>query len=226
MKIVVILLAGGKGSRFGEKKQFTKLKGEPLFQFSLNTINKIDEIADIVLVLPEEDLERVKVFSFKNVKKVVGGKERQDSVKNALDTIKTADIIIVHDSARPFATESMFLEGINNVKKGYDGSITAIYARDTIKKIENNIVSNTLDRKYLYIIQTPQTFEFDVLKRAYQKAYKDNFLGTDDASLVERIGGKVIINKGSILNFKITTKEDLILANCLVGKGQKPKPPI
>ena len=226
MKVVAILLAGGKGSRFGEKKQFIKLKGEPLFQFSLNTINKIDEITDIILVLPEEDLERVKIFSFKNVKKVAGGKERQDSVKNALDTIDNADIVIVHDSARPFATESMFIDGINNIKKGFDGSITAIPARDTIKKVENNLVSKTLSRKELYIVQTPQTFKFDVLKKAYQKAYEDNFLGTDDASLVERIGGKVVINKGSILNFKITTKEDLVLANCLVGKGQKPKPPI
>ena len=226
MKIVAILLAGGKGSRFGEKKQFIKLKGEPLFQFSLNTINKIDEITDIILVLPEEDLERIKVFSFKNVKKVAGGKERQDSVKNALDTIDYADIVIVHDTARPFATESMFVDGINNVKKGYDGSITAIPARDTIKKVKDKTVLQTLNRDELYIIQTPQTFRFDILKKAYQKAYENNFYGTDDSSLVERIGGKITINKGSILNFKITTKEDLILANCLAGKGQKTKPPI
>jgi len=226
VKIVAILLAGGKGSRFGEKKQFIKLKGEPLFQFSLNTINKIDEITDIILVLPEEDLERIKVFSFKNVKKVAGGKERQDSVKNALDTIDYADIVIVHDTARPFATESMFVDGINNVKKGYDGSITAIPARDTIKKVKDKTVLQTLNRDELYIIQTPQTFRFDILKKAYQKAYENNFYGTDDSSLVERIGGKITINKGSILNFKITTKEDLILANCLAGKGQKTKPPI
>ncbi len=226
MKVAAILLAAGEGKRFGEKKQFIKLKGEPLFQYSLNTINKIDEITEIILVLPEEDIERVKIFSFKNVKKVAGGKERQESVYNALKAINDADIVVVHDVARPFATENMFIEGIKNIKKGFDGSITAIPARDTIKRVKDNIVVETLNRDELYIVQTPQTFRFDILKRAHEKAVKDGFVGTDDASLVEWVGGKITINKGSVLNFKITTKEDLILANCLVGKGQRQKPPI
>ena len=225
MKIVAVLLAAGEGKRFGEKKQFIKLKGEPVFQYSINTVNKIDEITDIVLVLPKEDLDRIKIFSFKNVKKIAGGKERQESVYNALKEIDNADIIIVHDTARPFATENMFLDGIKNVKKGFDGSITAIKARDTIKKVEDNRVIETLDRNELYIVQTPQTFKFEILKKAHEKAKEDNFIGTDDSSLVERIGGNITVNKGSVLNFKITTKEDLILANCLAGKGQKPKAP-
>lgn len=225
MKVVSILLAAGEGKRFGEKKQFIKLKGEPLFQYSLNTVNKIDEITDIILVLPQEDLERIKIFSFKNVKKAAGGKERQESVFNALKEIDNADIVIVHDTARPFATEDMFLDGIKNVKNGFDGSITAINARDTIKKVKDSKVIETLNRNELYIVQTPQTFKFEILKKAHEEAKENNFIGTDDASLVERIGGNVTVNKGSILNFKITTKEDLILANCLAGKGQKPKAP-
>ncbi len=225
MKIVAVLLAAGEGKRFGEKKQFIKLKGEPIFQYSINTVNKIDEITDIVLVLPKEDLERIKIFSFKNIKKVAGGKERQESVYNALKEIDNADIVIIHDTARPFATENMFLDGIKNIKKGFDGSITAINARDTIKKVKDSKVIETLNRNELYIVQTPQTFKFEILKKAHEKAKKDNFIGTDDASLVERIGGNVTVNRGSILNFKITTKEDLILANCLAGKGQKPKAP-
>lgn len=221
MKIVAILLAAGQGKRFGEKKQFIKLKGEPLFQYSINTINKIDEITDVILVLPEEDIERIKIFSFKNIKKVIGGKERQDSVYNALQEISNADIVIVHDTARPFATEKMFLDGIKNIKKGFDGSITAIPSKDTIKKVKENKVIETLKRDELYIIQTPQTFKFDILKKAHEKAKQENFLGTDDSSLVERIGVNITINEGSILNFKITTKEDLILANCLLNKGPK-----
>lgn len=221
MKIVAILLAAGQGKRFGEKKQFIKLKGEPLFQYSINTINKIDEITDVILVLPEEDVERIKIFSFKNIKKVIGGKERQYSVYNALQEISNADIVIVHDTARPFATEKMFLDGIKNIKKGFDGSITAIPSKDTIKKVKENKVIETLKRDELYIIQTPQTFKFDILKKAHEKAKQENFLGTDDSSLVERIGGNITINEGSILNFKITTKEDLILANCLLNKGPK-----
>ena len=225
MKIVCILLAAGEGKRFGEKKQFIKLKGEPVFQYSINTVNKIDEITDIVLVLPKEDLDRIKIFSFKNVKKIAGGKERQESVYNALKEMEHADIVIVHDTARPFATEDMFLNGIKNVKKGFDGSITAINARDTIKKVEDNRVIETLDRNELYIVQTPQTFKFEILKKAHEKAKEDNFTGTDDSSLVEKMGGNITVNKGSVLNFKITTKEDLILANCLAGKGQKLKAP-
>ncbi|WP_029520368.1 2-C-methyl-D-erythritol 4-phosphate cytidylyltransferase [Persephonella sp. IF05-L8] len=221
MKIVTVLLAAGSGKRFGEKKQFIKLKGEPLFQYSLNTVNKIDEISDVVLVLPPEDIDRIKVFSFKNVIKVEGGKERQDSVFNALQKIEKADIVIIHDTARPFATEKMFLDGIENVKKGWDGSITAIKARDTIKEVEDKQVRKTLNREKLYIIQTPQTFVYSKLLDAHNKVREKNIYGTDDAYLMEIAGYRITINQGSILNFKITTKEDMILANCLV-KGKSP----
>ncbi|SNZ11596.1 2-C-methyl-D-erythritol 4-phosphate cytidylyltransferase [Persephonella hydrogeniphila] len=221
MKVVAILLAAGSGKRFGEKKQFIKLKGEPLFQYSLNTVNKIEEITDIVLVLPEEDIDRVKIFSFKNVMKVIGGKERQDSVYNALKAIENADIVVVHDTARPFATEKMFIDGIKNVKKGWDGSITAIKARDTIKEVEKGIVKKTLNREKLFIIQTPQTFVFEKLVYAHEKAKKENVYGTDDSFLMEREGFRITVNEGSFLNFKVTTKEDIILANCLI-KDKKP----
>ncbi|NPA54270.1 MAG: 2-C-methyl-D-erythritol 4-phosphate cytidylyltransferase [Aquificae bacterium] len=218
MKIVAVLLAAGKGKRFGEKKQFIKLKGEPLFQYSLNTLNRLDVIDEIILVLPEEDLERINPPSFTPLKKVAGGEERQDSVYNALQYIDNADIVIIHDTARPFATEKMFLQSIENVKKGWDGSITAYKAKDTIKVVENDNVKETLDREKLYIVQTPQAFDFKKLKEAHEKAKKEGFFGTDDASLMEKAGYKITVNPGSILNFKITTKEDLILANCLVHK--------
>jgi len=225
VKVVAVLLAGGSGKRFGEKKQFIKLKGEPLFQYSLNTVNKIDEITDIVLVLPKEDLDRIKVFSFKGVQKVAGGDERQDSVYKALQVVKGADVVVIHDTARPFATKEMYKEGIENVLRGYDASITAVPSRDTIKEVENGEVKKTLNREKLYVVQTPQTFKFEVLKEAHDFAKEKGILGTDDAYLVEKIGGKIAVNKGSVLNFKITTKEDLILANCLAGKGQKPQSP-
>ncbi|MBK3332424.1 2-C-methyl-D-erythritol 4-phosphate cytidylyltransferase [Persephonella atlantica] len=219
MKVVAVLLAAGSGKRFGEKKQFVKLKGEPLFQYSLNTVNKIDIITDIALVLPEEDIERVKVFSFKNVIKVAGGKERQDSVYNALKQIEGADIVVIHDTARPFATERMFIEGVENVKKGWDGSITAIKARDTVKVVEKGVVKGTLDRESLYIVQTPQVFVYEKLLSAHQKARRENIYGTDDSFLMERAGYRITVNRGSVLNFKITTKEDIFLANCIVRKN-------
>ncbi|NPA16405.1 MAG: 2-C-methyl-D-erythritol 4-phosphate cytidylyltransferase [Aquificae bacterium] len=221
MKIVALLLAAGSGKRFGEKKQFIKLKGEPLFQYSLNTVNKIDVITDIVLVLPPEDVERIKVFSFKNVIKVAGGGERQESVFNGLMAAGDADIVVVHDTARPFATERMFIDGINNVKKGWDGSITALKARDTIKVVRDDTVVDTPDRKKLYIAQTPQTFDFNKLVDAHRKAIKQGVTATDDSFLMERAGYRITVNEGSVLNFKITTREDIVLANCLV-KGKKP----
>lgn len=216
MKVVAILLAAGSGKRFGEKKQFVKLKGEPLFQYSINTVNKIDLITDLILVLPEEDMDRIKVFSFKNVVKVAGGKERQESVFNALKKIEDADIVVIHDTARPFATEKMFLDSIKNVKNGWDGSITALRARDTIKEVKGNKVIKTLNRENLYIIQTPQTFIFSKLFDTHKKAKEKDIWGTDDSYLMEMEGYRITVNEGSTLNFKITTKEDILLANCLL----------
>ncbi len=222
MKIVSILLAGGKGSRFGEKKQFYKINNEPIFQYSLNTVNKIELIDEIILVLPEEDIDRVKIFSFKPVKKVIGGSERQFSVYNALKSIDNADIVIIHDTARPFATEKFFLDGIENIKKGFDGSITAIKSRDTVKKYKNKQIVETLNRNELLIVQTPQTFVFNKLLKAHDLALEKNIIGTDDSYLMELVGYNITFNEGSPLNFKITTKEDLKLASCLlkINKGK------
>ena len=221
MKIVSVLLAAGKGSRFGEKKQFYKINGEPIFQYSLNLVNKIDLIDEIILVLPEEDIERIKIFSFKPVKKVAGGEERQFSVFNALKSIDKADIVIIHDTARPLAKERFFLDGINNIKKGFDGSITAIKSRDTIKRYKENNIIETLDRNELLIVQTPQTFIYEKLFKAHKLALEKKILGTDDSYLMELAGYKITYNEGSPLNIKITTKEDLKIAECLLKKKNK-----
>jgi len=221
MKIVSILLAGGKGKRFGEKKQFIKINNEPLYQYSLNTVNKLDFINEIILVLPEEDIDRVKIFSFKPVKKVVGGNERQQSVYNGLMEIGDADIVIIHDTARPFATEKMFEDGIYNINRGFDGSVTAIPSRDTVKEVNGKIIRRTLDRDKLLIVQTPQTFIFEKLLNAHEEAVKRNISATDDSYLMEMLGYRITYNMGSPLNIKITTKEDLVIARCLLKDKQK-----
>jgi len=218
MRIVALLLASGSGKRFGGKKQFIKLKGEPIFQYSLNTINKIDVITEIILILPPEDIERIKIFSFKKVVKVAGGNERQESVFNGLKAVGQADIVVIHDTARPFATARMFTDSINNVKKGWDGSITALKTRDTIKVVKNNTVIDTPDRKYLYLAQTPQTFDFRKLLEVHEKSVAEGLTATDDSFLMEKAGYRITVNEGSALNFKITTKEDMILANCFVNR--------
>ena len=115
----------------------------------------------------------------------------------------------------------MFLEGISNVKKGFDGSITAIKAKDTIKSFRDNLIKSTLNRNELLIVQTPQTFIFDKLKKAHQLAIQKNIVGTDDSYLMEILNYKITYNEGSPLNIKITTKEDLILANCILRVNQR-----
>ena len=216
MKISVILLAGGKGKRFGQKKQFLELNGKPLYQYSVDTVDKIKEIDEIIFVVPEEDRNLVKIKTDKKLKFANSGKERQFSVYNGLQKVE-GDIVIIHDTARPFATEKMFIESIENVKKGFDGSITAFKSRDTIKKVENNKILKTLNRENLYIVQTPQTFVYSKLLKAHQNAQKNNIIGTDDSYLMEILGYNITINEGSFFNIKLTYKEDLILAKCIAN---------
>ncbi len=110
----------------------------------------------------------------------------------------------------------MFLDGISNIKKGFDGSITAIKVRDTIKSYKGDLIKNTLNRNELLVVQTPQTFIFDKLKKAHELAIRKNIVGTDDSFLMEILNHKITYNEGSPLNIKITTKEDLVLANCIL----------
>ncbi len=219
-KISVILLAGGKGKRFGEKKQFIELNGKPVYQYSIDTVNKIKEINEIIFVVPEEDKNLLNVKTDKILKFAVPGEERQFSVFNGLKKAE-ADIIIIHDVARPFATQKMFQESIENVLNGFDGSITAYKSRDTVKKVKNKKVSKTLNRDEIYIVQTPQTFLSEKLKKAHENAKKNNIIGTDDSYLMEILGYNITINEGSFLNMKLTFKEDLILANCIANNINK-----
>ncbi len=216
-KISVILLAGGRGKRFGEKKQFIKINEKPVYQYSIDTVNKIDEIDEIIFVVPEEDRKLLNIKTNKNLKFANSGKERQFSVFNGLDKT-TSDIVIIHDTARPFATEKMFLDGIKNVLSGYDGSITAIKSRDTIKKVENEKVIKTLNREKLFTVQTPQTFIYEKLLKAHIYGQKNNIIGTDDSFLMELLGYNITVNEGSYLNIKLTYKEDIIIANCIANK--------
>lgn len=214
-----ILLAAGSGSRFGSKKQFMSIKGKRIIDFSLEVVESIDEIDEVVIVLPKEDLD-VPIKIDKPFKKVCGGKERQYSVYNGLLQLERCDIVIIHDTARPFATKKMFLDGIQNVKSGWDGSITAYKSRDTIKEVCDKKVIKTLNRDLIYIVQTPQTFDYKKLLYSHQKALSENFLATDDSALMEKEGFKITVNEGSFLNFKITYPQDIKLAEALISMQQ------
>ncbi|WP_448583353.1 2-C-methyl-D-erythritol 4-phosphate cytidylyltransferase [Thermocrinis sp.] len=208
MRKGVILLAGGRGKRFGFKKQYLELKGKPLYMHSLEKV--IDLFEEVILVLPEEDVEKVKVPG--KVKKVCGGEERQDSVFEGLLSAE-ADVVVIHDCARPFASRELFLK-VSELGK-FEGKICAVPVRDTLKQVSEGMVIKTVDRTNLWHSQTPQGFLRKVLLECYFRARAEGFYATDDAMLLERYGYRVGIVMGEITNLKITYPEDLELAKLL-----------
>ncbi len=209
MKRTVILLAGGEGSRFGVKKQYLELGGKPLYMHSLEKVLGLFE--EVVLVLPAEDLHRIKVPP--KVKKVVGGKERQDSVLEGLLSAE-GDVVVIHDCARPFASRELFLK-VSELGD-FEGKICGLPVRDTLKQVSEGMVITTIDRRGLWHSQTPQGFLRRVLLECHLRARNEGFLATDDAMLLERYGYKVAVVMGEPTNIKITYPEDLILAQRLL----------
>jgi 2-C-methyl-D-erythritol 4-phosphate cytidylyltransferase/2-C-methyl-D-erythritol 2,4-cyclodiphosphate synthase len=230
MRTVAIILAGGSGKRLKSHvaKQFLLLDGLPVLVHTLKVFQNSIQINDIILALPPDDLVSVrqelieKYGLTKITTTVAGGSQRQDSVRNCLWAITGGcDLVVVHDAVRPFVTEELINQVIAAAK--VTGAASAgVRAKDTIKETkENNMVLSTVPRKNLWLMQTPQIFEFGLLKEAYGAAYDEKYYGTDDASLVERIGREVKIVEGSYENIKITTKEDMLIADALMKKGSK-----
>jgi 2-C-methyl-D-erythritol 4-phosphate cytidylyltransferase len=209
MKRSVILLAGGEGSRLGTKKQYIPLGGRPLYMHSLEKV--LDLFEEVILVLPGEDLQKVKVPP--KVKKVAGGKERQDSVLEGILEAE-GDIVIVHDCARPFASRELFLK-VSDLGD-FEGKICALPVRDTLKQVSEGMVIKTIDRTGLWHSQTPQAFLRKVLLECHFRARSEGFFATDDAMLLERYGYRVGVVMGEPTNIKITYPEDLALAQRLL----------
>lgn len=222
MKAAAVIVSAGKGQRFieGRKKQFHLLAGKPILAHTLDKFETCPLIESIVLVVGQEDMdycmkEIVEKYHYRKVSQIVpGGKRRQESVKNGIDTLpKNVEVIVIHDGVRPFVTRAMIEESIHSAIR-FGAVVVAMPVKDTIKMANpDGTVLKTLDRKSLWQIQTPQTFQTNLIKEAYHKANQDGFIGTDDASLVERLGVKVHILPGSYTNIKITTAEDLMLAH-------------
>ena len=222
IKTCAIIPAAGKGVRFdpAQKKLFIKIKGKSVLWHTLQKFNSADSIDMILLPLdPANFNEQQKIihkWSFsKPLYTIKGGKERQDSIYNALKFLKEKkiepDIVVVHDGARPYVTPDLINSCIEEAKVS-KAVITAIPVTDTVKlSDERNNVIQTIPRDNLWLVQTPQAYEYELLMNAYGQAYKDGFYGTDDAMLVERLNINVHILKGERNNIKITTKEDLEL---------------
>lgn len=216
-KVTVIVAAAGVGKRMklGYPKQFLEWNGKPLFITPLEVANNCSLVDDIIVTTNKENVEIVKdlcrKFKITKVKAVTqGGKERQNSIYNALLCDKNSDIILVQDGVRPFLKEKYIKECCDIVAKEKKGAIVGVKVKDTIKIINENMeVVSTPLRENLIAVHTPQAFPGNILKDAYKKAEEDGFLGTDDASLVERMGYPVKIVPGDYDNVKITTQEDL-----------------
>jgi len=223
-----VITAAGQGKRFGEgiPKQFMPLRGKPLLLHSVETFAKSDLIGEIVIVVPDDWVESVKIdieekFGVPKVRSVIpGGPERQDSVRNGFSSLsEKPDIVVVHDGVRPFITLELLEEVIREASV-CGAALAALPSNDTIKKSSSDLyVENTVPRESLWFAQTPQAFGYEVLQNAFIRASEDGFTGTDEALLVERTGVKVKIVKGSPYNIKITTPEDFRLGELILQEG-------
>jgi len=208
-------------------KQFIKLNNKEIIAYTIEKFYKHYNIQDIVVVIKKEEVEFfnkeiIEKYKFENIKIAFGGNERQDSVYNGLKSLDSkCDIVLIHDGARPFVSEETVNKSIQEAKN-YKAIVVGVPVKDTIKVVnDNNDIVDTPDRSKLWAVQTPQTFDYNILLKSYEDAFKYDFYGTDDAMLVERIGYKVKMIEGSYNNIKITTQEDLnIGAQILKSKNQ------
>lgn len=218
-KITLIVAAAGLGNRMnlGYPKQFLEIEGKPLFIKTLEIAEKSDYIAEIIVTTGKESIELVeelcKTFEITKIKKIIpGGKERQYSIENALEYCEDNSIIAVQDGVRPFLKDRYFSQALKMLEKEItlDGVVVGVLLKDTIKKVnlEGEVIKTPKREEYI-AVHTPQIFRGEILKDAYKKAREDGFLGTDDSSLVERIGGRVKVLIGDYDNIKVTTVEDL-----------------
>lgn len=228
MKCTAIVLAAGQGKRMNSKvqKQFLLLKGKPLLYYSLACFQKSREIDDIIIVTGKESIEFckkeiVELYGFTKVRTVTaGGKERYDSVYAGLCACEDTDYVFIHDGARPFVTEDM-IQRVKTAAVEYQACTVGMPSKDTIKIADkNNIVSETPERSRVWMIQTPQAFGYDLLKKAHDRARQGDMSGvTDDAMVVETYTDrKIKLVEGSYENIKITTPEDIFIAEKFLEK--------
>jgi 2-C-methyl-D-erythritol 4-phosphate cytidylyltransferase len=218
-KVSAIIVAAGEGRRFGSPKQFSLLKGKPVLAWTLDTFNSHQKINEIILVI--DDLQRKTEFAdnFPKITAVVnGGEKRQDSVFNGFCQIKPdeAEIVLIHDGVRPLVGNAV-IDRVVRMALEKGAAIPVIPFQDTVKRVAKQEVLETLDRNTFFKVQTPQGFFFPLLSLAFEKARKENFYGTDEASLVEKMEEKVFVVEGSPTNIKITTPSDLKMAGALLG---------
>jgi len=230
MKATVIIPAAGSGRRMGGSisKQYLELAGKPILAHTLTLFENHPLVEHIYLVVPESDIhycqeQIVDHYAFKKVSRIVaGGAERQDSVCNGLDAVAQDGLaqperpILIHDGARPLF-DCQHLSSLIEAVCDTGACTIGVPVKDTIKTVEDNTITSSPERSQLWQVQTPQGFQYQVIRHAFDRAAADNFVATDDASLVERLGHPVKMLEGDYRNIKVTTPEDILIAVALLG---------
>lgn len=225
-KNYAIIVAAGKGKRMETNinKQFLDIKGKPVIYYSLNTFSNNKLIDEIVIVCAEDEIEYckreiVEKYKIDKVFKIVaGGRERQDSVYKGLMAIEDCEIVLIHDGARPFVTDKIIEEGIKHAKQ-YGACACGVIPKDTIKiRGTDGISIDTLNRNSLFSVQTPQCFKYNIILKCHEKLSKDNVSVTDDTAVANYYGNAVYLYEGSYNNIKITTPEDLYVAEGILKR--------
>lgn len=224
--VSAVFPAAGVGKRMGagRNKVLLDLARRPILLHTLLKFSACPSVGELIVIVRRDEIPYIESLlqtaqGLKPYRLAEGGSERQYSIQNGLAYVSAqADIILVHDAARPLVSRET-IEAVIERAQYMGAAIAAVPAKNTIKvRGEDGTVQETLERGKLWEVQTPQGFRRDILLRAYAKAAEDGFLGTDDASLVERLGQKVAIVQGDYRNVKITTPEDLVMAEALLGQ--------
>ena len=221
MKVSAIIPAAGSGKRFGGKKQFKLLNGQSLLLHTIKPFLISDLISELVIVISETDKDKFQkeldsLKCSKPIFLVPGGLRRQDSVKNGImASNNSTDIVCIHDAARPFVTEALIKTAIKACITA-DGSVVALKSVDTVKYSKNGEINHTLDRKNIWLAQTPQVFWKDKLINAIKKTELERINVTDEALIMEKAGYKIVLVQGIRKNFKITTEYDWELAKSIM----------
>jgi 2-C-methyl-D-erythritol 4-phosphate cytidylyltransferase len=226
-----IIVGAGEGKRMSGRgrKQFVKIGGKPIFAHTLDVFENSPAVDHMVVVVPRDSVdfareEVVEEFGFKKVHAVVyGGETRQQSVYSGLKALKEkTGWVLIHDAVRPLVTETLIQRVLDAARKA-NAAITAVPARDTVKQVESGQIVGTLDRRLLWLAQTPQCFRYDIIMDAHRKAAAEHLQATDDASLVEKYGTRVTVAVGSYSNLKVTSPEDIPIFEYFLRQDNRAK---
>lgn len=224
MSNIAIVLGAGNGTRMKMEKSklLLDIMGKPVILRSVQAFLDNSDIDEVIVTVREQDLDVFsELINDDRVSFVIGGDTRQQSVKNAVDTIDECDMIAIHDGARPFVTDDEIGDTIRAAKE-FGAAAIGVPVKDTIKVVDKDgVVVDTPDRSTLFAVQTPQIFSFELYKKALEKSVQDNMDFTDDCQLVEYVGGKVKMVVGSYENIKITTPDDVALGENILQQRMR-----